>query len=247
MQLSRAVFAFRDLMMESPSTGGKHMSSTHQKTILQRHRLVVMAMLLLLAIAPNALADRIAGVTATTNMGSNFGTLLANTVNGVGLSSPSLTATHAGTIPSNSWVSSQGVLTGQITFNLGGLFSVNSFSFWNQNGGGPGGNGSTGIHGVQVLTSTDGVLFTPFVGGPSSFAQVPGNTNLPPEIFSFTAVSASYFRFEVLSNWGDTADTGFAEVGFNNAATVPEPTTILLLGTGLSGIAVKLRRRSKVQ
>jgi hypothetical protein len=219
----------------------------NKKTFLRGHGLVVMAALLLLTIAPTAFADRISLVTATTNMGSGFGTNITNTVNGVGLSSLSLTATHDGTIPTNSWVSSSGVLTGQITFNLGGLFTVDSFSFWNQNGGGSGALGSTGINLVQVLTSTDGVIFTPLVGGPTSFARVMGSTALPPQIFSFTAVSATHFRFNVLSNWGDTAQTGFAEVGFNSAgpAAVPEPMTMLLLGTGLAGIAARTRMKRK--
>jgi hypothetical protein len=82
-----------------------------------------------------AFAGRITSVTATTDMGSGFGTSLVNTLNGNGLSALTLTATHTATIPSNSWVSAV-VLSGNVTFNLGGLSLVDSFSFWNQNGGG---------------------------------------------------------------------------------------------------------------
>ncbi len=169
-------------------------------------------------------ATRIPSITVSTNMGSGFGTNIQNTVNGVGLSSLSLTATHAATIPPNSWVSATGQLTGTVTFNLGGIFTVDSFSFWNQNGGGPGANGSTGIQGVAVSTSTDGITFTPLSGGPTSFAQVTANANVPPQIFNFTPVSAGFFRFTILSNYGDPAQTGFAEVGFNAVTGTPTPT-----------------------
>ncbi|CAN5747130.1 hypothetical protein BH20ACI3_BH20ACI3_17490 [soil metagenome] len=222
-------------------------SDTKHKKSLRPHGVFVLVVLFLLTFTPTVLADRITVVTATTNMGSDFGTNLQNTVNGVGLSLLSLMATHAGTIPTNSWVSSAGVLTGQITFNLGGLFSVDSFSFWNQNGGGPGLAGSTGIQNVQVLLSTNGIDFTPLPGGASAFARVTGAANLPPQIFSFTAVNATHFRFNVLSNYGDIFNTGFAEVGFNgspvSSAPIPEPTTMLLLGTSLAAIAVKVSRK----
>ncbi len=221
-------------------------SHTKRKKSLRHHGVFVLVVLFLLTITPTVLADRITVVTPTTNMGSGFGTNLQNTVNGVGLSALSLTATHAGSFPNNSWVSSTS-LTGQITFNLGGLFSVDNFSFWNQNGGGPGAAGSTGIQNVQVLLSTNGIDFTPLPGGPSVFARVMGAANLPPQIFSFTAVNATHFRFNVLSNYGDIFNTGFAEVGFNgspaNGAPIPEPTTMLLLGTGLAAIAIKVRRK----
>jgi len=189
-----------------------------------------------------AFADRIAGVTATTDMGSGFGTSLGNTLNGVGLSALTLTATHTATIPSNSWVSAFGVLTGNVTFNLGGLYVVDSFSFWNQNGGGPGTAGSTGIQGVEVLTSSDGVLFASLAGGPSVFARVSGSSG-PPEIFAFAPVSATHFRFHILSDYGDTAETGFAEAGFNNA--VPEPSATALLAL-IAAALVYQRRRATV-
>jgi len=181
----------------------------------------------------HAFADRIDGVTATTNMGTLAPPVsLTNTVNGVGLAALSLTAAHAGTLPTNSWVSTQGTVTGIVTFALGGTYQVDSFSFWNQNGGGPGANGSTGIQGVQVLTSTDGTLFGLLPGGPSLFAQVP-SMGAPPQIFTFAPVTATHFRFNITSNYGDTNVTGFAEVGFNSVSAVPEPGTAGLLISGL--------------
>jgi hypothetical protein len=204
-------------------------------------------MVLMLAAAP-CLAARLGAVTASTNMGSGFATNIQNTVNGVGLSSLSLTATHAGTIPSNSWVSTVGTLTGTVTFDFGATFLVGSFSFWNQNGGGPGGGGSTGIQGVAVSTSTDGVTFTPLAGGPATFAQVPG-VNAPPQIFNFTPVNARFFQFTILSNYGDPNETGFAEVGFDgNAGAIPTLSQwgLLLLAIVLCGFAALYLRKYAV-
>ena len=200
--------------------------------------------ILVLALVPGLSAARIPAVTASTNMGSGFGTNIQRTVDGTGLSSLSLTATHDGTIPSNSWVSS-GTLTGIVTFDLGVTFLVDSFSFWNQNGGGPGQNGTTGIQGVAVSTSTDGIIFTPLPGGPTSFAQVPLLAAAPPEIFNFTPVSARFFRFTILTNYGDPAQTGFAEVGFNGSVP-PVPTLsqwgLILLSLLLCGVGMLFAR-----
>jgi len=189
-----------------------------------------------------AFADRIVGVTATTTMGSGFGASLANAVNGVGLSALSLTATHAPTNPGNSWVSAPGIVTGSVTFALGSSYQVDSFSFWNQNGGGPGLSGITGIQGVQVLTSTDGLSFALLPGGPSLFAQVPSMGG-PSEIFTFAPVTATHFRFNIVSNYGDAVQTGFGEVGFN-ALPVPEPAAVGLL---ISGLIVGLLTAAKNQ
>ncbi|MGI8601468.1 MAG: discoidin domain-containing protein [Verrucomicrobiales bacterium] len=182
----------------------------------------------------------ILGVRATTDMGSGFNTNLDNTVNGTGLSKHSLTATHGASIPTNAWVSS-GPLTGIITFFLGSNVFLDSFSFWNLNDGGPGRAGSTGIASVAVLTSLDGTVYTPLPGGPTTFAQVPGSSNLPPEIFTFPPVSASFVRFRVNGNHGDTSRTGFAEAAFN--AAVPEPSVATLIGCALLGLLQSSRNR----
>lgn len=186
-------------------------------------------------------AAPIVGVTATTDMGNDDPTAkLVKTTDGSGLSSYSLTATHDGTTPFNSWISTSS-LTGTITFDLGSTVFIDSFSFWNQNGGGPG-PGITGIRDVTVLTSLDGTLFTPLPGGPSIFAQVTGTSNLPPEIFTFPPVLARDVRFAVTSNYGNTFTTGFAEVMFDS--TVPEPSLLALIGCWIAGF-MTLARKSR--
>lgn len=202
---------------------------------------LLVGMIALLVVSTQARADRITTVTASTpNMGAGFLTDITNTVNGTGLSALSLTATHSQTSTSNSWVSSGAILTGNVIFDFGSTYFVDSFSFWNQNGGGPGANGVTGIQGVAVSTSLDGISYTPLVGGPTQFSQVVGSTALAPEIFNFAAVNARFFQFTITSNWGDPSETGFAEVGFD---AVPEPTTLSLMSIGALALVLRLRAR----
>jgi hypothetical protein len=189
-----------------------------------------------------ARAARIDVSAVSTDMGSGFGTLLQNTVNGVGLDALTLTALHDPTRPYNSWVSSA-ALTGQVTFDLGGLYSVNGFSFWNQNDGGPGIRGTTGIQDVNVLFSTDGLNFNRVVGAPTSFSRVRGIGPLGPEMFTFAPILATQIRFQIQSNYGDIFQTGFAEVGFDGTGQIPEPASLALLGSGMLIGLARYRRR----
>jgi len=157
--------------------------------------------------------DPVIPVSVITSFTFEFGTDPINTINGVGLDAfPSLTADHEPTVPGNSFV---GVGTGGVfDYNLGDLlYSIIGFSFWNQNNGGPGAAGSTGIQDVTVQYSTNGVDYFNVPGAPTVFAQV-GTDISPPEMFSFTPVEAVFIRIVVDSNWGDI-NTGYAEIAFS--------------------------------
>lgn len=67
-------------------------------------------------------------------------------------------------------------------------------------------------------------------------------------MFSFSPAAASYVRFVVGSDWGNTVFTGFSEAQFDGTpatppTTTPEPASILgLLAVGGGLLATKRRK-----
>ncbi|MFT5245053.1 MAG: hypothetical protein ACI8QQ_003001, partial [Psychroserpens sp.] len=109
-------------------------------------------------------------------------------------------------------------------FDLGGSFLVDGLAFWNENAPGP---GQTGIQDVVISSSEDGVTYTPIAGAPTSFAQVMSPTSAA-EQFSFTEITASFIRFDVLSNYGDPGNlVAFAEVAFSGVSTLGVSDSVL--------------------
>jgi hypothetical protein len=162
-------------------------------------------------------------ISATTTLSAQFGSSLDNTINGVGLDVfPTLSGTHEGTSPGNSFLATND--TGSIDFDLGGSFLVDGLAFWNENAPGP---GQTGIQDVVISSSEDGVTYTPIAGAPTSFAQVMSPTSAA-EQFSFTEITASFIRFDVLSNYGDPGNlVAFAEVAFSGVSTLGVSDSVL--------------------
>ena len=167
-----------------------------------------------LLIATTAQAQEVINpVAATTTLVPSFGSTVDNTINGLGLDTyPSLSATHAMTTPNNAFYATNAA--GTIDFDLGGQFMIDGLSFWNNNAPGP---GATGIQGVIISSSEDGVTFTPIPDSPITFAQVMAPTTAA-ETFTFPAVFAKFIRFEVTSNHNDPGSLiGFGEVAFTGA------------------------------
>jgi hypothetical protein len=103
----------------------------------------------------------------------------------------------------------------------------------------------SGIAGGQAATYTatvSGTISTPNVGG----VQIVFDN--PIQTFTFANASGSgSFSIElpkVFVQSGDTANLTAGLTG-NQTAAVPEPATMILLGTGLAGVAARIRKRRK--
>jgi hypothetical protein len=111
----------------------------------------------------------------------------------------------------------------------------------------------------HVAVSTDGIHFTPFVDFAGSSGTDTGvnmsywyggggpfTTDLivvPMDLSSFGIASgASVVAIEIEGRPGEQPDV-FRIAGFQSATSVPEPGSLVMLGTGLVGVASILRRK----
>ena len=185
-----------------------------------------------------ATASIITPVSASGPLGIAFSDL-ANTINGVGLDgNPDvLSSVHSPTSPIDSYATEfiPGGPPLFISFDLGGAFDVSGVALWNQNDGGPGLAGSTGVQDVVFSFSNNGVDFFAIGGGAVAFGAEP-NLSSTAQLANWSSVNAAFIGMEIVSNHGDTTFAGFAEIRF-----LPTPGAVAV--AGLAGIAAMRRRR----
>ena len=120
-----------------------------------------------------------------------------------------------------------------VTFDLGAVYTINSFHVWNYN---EVNLPNRGVNSVSVEYGiTAGLGST--VAGISSFAQATGLSTYAGEAFNaFTPFNAQFIKFDINTNHGDASTFyGLSEVQFDGV--VPEPATATMLATfGLLGL-----------
>jgi hypothetical protein len=147
---------------------------------------------------------------------------------------------------------SEGGVLPVLTYDLGGTSTLSGAYVWNSAQWGTWTDGlfydstDRGFKHYDILTSMDGTTFTSVSGGVGyELAKTPVSTNAATQYQAFTPTVAKYVEITASSTWG-ASYASISEVRFEGTAvTAPEPSTIVLLTTGLVGlIAYAWRKKS---
>ncbi|HEV2799423.1 MAG TPA: PEP-CTERM sorting domain-containing protein [Pyrinomonadaceae bacterium] len=182
-------------------------------------------------------AAQVAKADPVTVSGTSSGTVTGTAASFLTFTGNNFTATTAGGVGSFSGADRIGTFTLASTVGetpVSGNFTLN-LTF----------TAPAGIAGGQAATYTatvSGTISTPNVGG----VQIVFDN--PVQTFTFSNASGSgTFSIELPKLFVQSGDTANLTAGLtgNQNAPIPEPATMLLLGTGLAGVAARIRKRRK--
>ncbi len=130
-----------------------------------------------------------------------------------------------------------------LTYGFGASVGIQSIGVWNNTGTST--SGIDAISGFNLFADNDGIFGNGTTSLLGSFSMAPRSFGTTPaDVFSFGAVTTPYVHL-VITGTQAGRRPGINEVVFEAASvTVPEPSTLALLGIGLFGMGLARRRKT---
>ena len=182
-----------------------------------------------LALAPASHAAQIQGVTiAAYSFQQNAAPPVLDSVTNLVASAGLFGDAHVSVPGGSMWYSGTGVPgTNFVTFNLGGVYTVNAMKVWNYNDASSAANANIGVSNASISYSTDGVHFTTNIVS-QNFIRGQGLVNTLGLPFAQTItmpspITAQYVRINVRTNWAanQTSGAGLSKVRFISNTNPP--------------------------